>query len=698
MHTKSHPLSKAIAASFTPAIGLTLALFALPTLAEDAATDSMDTITVSASALKIETPDSQTPKSVTVIQQEDLKIHDVNKLDEAFRYSPGVVSPYGSDVDTDWLLVRGFEPSVYLDGNRLYKEGFFGWSTETYGLESVELLKGPSAIFYGDSQPGGVLNLVQKKPTDVPQGNINISGGSKDYMQLGVDVSGWASDDGSQRYRLVAMVNHKDGALDGTKNERFYIAPSYTIDFNESASLTLLTSFTKDTGVPQNGFFPVDGTYSALPDGGHIDPSTNYGEPDTDRLDQTQVSAGYLFKYDIDDVWTYKQNFNFAYKELYLRSTAAYNNDWQDSDPNTIARSTLINDGDSHSYTFDNNVTADFSTKLTDNKFMVGVDYQHHNNDWMGNGLGTPTGIIDSRHPTYDNGVPADLSASMYQNDITKEQIGTYAQFQTILAQRWVANLGARYDWLKVENTGQYEDKIDDGQFSFNTGLMYLADNGLSPYVSYSSSYYASASLDFTTNKLYLPIESKQTEVGLKYAPIWLDGYFNIAWFDIKQDNATTSVTDANGVLGTSQTDQKSQGIELEGSVYATENLKLTASYTYTNLEERDPNGGYRQASLVPENLATGWVQYDFTSIGLPDLRMGTGVRYLGSSVNSTTGDKVSDTTLWDAMASYQFTKQVQLQVNANNLLDKEYVASCSSTVCYYGEDRRITANLNYSW
>ncbi|WP_194090608.1 TonB-dependent receptor plug domain-containing protein [Vibrio hibernica] len=126
MHTKSHPLSKAIAASFTPAIGLTLALFALPTLAEDAATDSMDTITVSASALKMETPDSQTPKSVTVIQQEDLKIHDVNKLDEAFRYSPGVVSPYGSDVDTDWLLVRGFEPSVYLDGNRLYKEGFFG--------------------------------------------------------------------------------------------------------------------------------------------------------------------------------------------------------------------------------------------------------------------------------------------------------------------------------------------------------------------------------------------------------------------------------------------------------------------------------------------------------------------------------------------------------------------------------------------
>ncbi|WP_086983480.1 TonB-dependent siderophore receptor [Vibrio aphrogenes] len=704
MHFTQHPVTKAVSTIMKPVAGLSLALFALPTFAEDTSDiQNLETITVTASALKVETPIEDTPKSVTIIDREELDVHDVIKLDEAFRYSTSVVSPYGVDVDTDWLLVRGFEPSVYLDGNRLYKEGFFGWSTEPYGMESIELLKGPSAIFYGDSQPGGVLNVVQKKPTDVPQGSINISGGSNDYMQLGIDVSGWANDTGDQRYRLVAMVNRQDGALDGTENERFYIAPSYTIDFNEKATLTLLTSFTKDTGVPNNGFFPIDGTYQALPDGGYIDPTTNYGQPDTDRLDQTQVSAGYQFKYDIDDVWTYKQNFNFAYKELYLRSTSAYQNDYDpawggDSDPNTLLRSTLINDGDSHSYTFDNNLTANFITGIAENTLMVGIDYQHHNNNWMGNGLGVSTGIVDSRNPTYDNGVPADLSSSMYKNDITKEQIGTYAQLQSILASHWVANLGLRYDWVNVENTGLYADKIDDGQLSFNTGLMYLADNGLSPYVSYSSSFYTLASLDFITNKLYEPIESKQTEVGVKYSPFWLDGYVNIAWFDIQQDNATTSVVGDNGVLGTSQTDQKSQGIELEGSAFVTENLKLTASYTYTNLEEVDPNGGYRQASLVPKNLASGWVQYDFASLGLPDLRMGTGVRYLGTSVNSTTGDKISAVTLWDAMASYQFTRQLQLQMNANNLLDKEYVASCSSTVCYYGEDRRVTANLNYSW
>lgn len=667
--------------------------------AEDSnSTSQMETITVTAQALKVETPAQETPKSVAIVGESEIKEKHVQKLDEAFRYTAGFTSPYGPDNDAEWMFVRGLEPSVYLDGNRLYKEGFWAFTSEMYGLEQIELIKGPAGVMYGETYPGGVINLVQKKPTDIPQKSISFSGGSDNYLQLGVDIADWANSDGSQRYRFVAMINQQDEMLDGTENKRIYIAPSYAIDFSDSTTLTLLASFLQDDGVPQNNFKPIDGTLRALPGGEYIDPKTNYGQPNHDKFEKTQITAGYQLDHQINDTWAYKQNFNYTYIDLYLRSTSAYQ-DWQNNDGDlySLDRYTLINDGDSNSYTFDNHVAGDWYSQNIEHQLVTGFDYQYHRNKWLGNGTGSFVGKVDSVNPEY--GSAPDLTADLFDNDINKKQLGLYSQYQARIAQQWIFNVGARYDDIKVESEGKFKDKLDDNQLSFDTGLMFVADNGLSPYVSYSQSFYVISSLDFTTNKLYDPIESEQKEVGVKYTPDFLDGYINVAWFDIDQENSLITDLDGNGNPTTSQsgTQTNIKGLEIEGKVAVSENTVVTAAYTYMDATSGEGSAKQRK-SLIPEHMANTWITYDFTGVGIEGLTAGIGARYTGTTIDATENASVPAYLLWDAMANYKVNKQWDMQLNVTNLTDEEYIAGCDFGICYYGEEARVTATANYKW
>ncbi len=662
-----------------------------------------DEISITVEALKIEAKAEETPQSISTISAKDIEEKAVKKIDEAFRYSPSVVTPYGADNDAEWLFVRGFEPSIYLDGNRLYKEGFFAFTAETYGLESIELLKGPSSILYGETNPGGIINLVQKKPTDIPQASIVASAGNKNYAQLGLDVSNWVNKDGSQRYRIVAMVNQKDGELKGTESKRIYIAPSYTIDFSDNTSLTMLASYLKDNGVPQNGFFPKDGTLSALPNGEIIDYSTNYGFL-SDKFEKEQVTVGYQFNHSFNDIFTYNQNYNFTFVDLYLKSTSAYPD--YDGDPYTISRYSLINDGFTSSYTFDNNIVANWVAGSFKNRVLTGVDYQYHTNNWLGNGNGAFVGVIDPLNPTYDN-VP-DLTDTLYNNEIVKNQVGFYAQGQTIFKEKLLLNLGTRYDLIDIENTGSTTDSLQDEKLSLSTGLMYLSDSGFSPYVSYSESFYVISSMDWVTAKLYKPVESNQVEIGVKYTPAW-NGYINIAYFNIEQQNAMASTISEDGVLATSQTGKVlSRGLELEAKVKLTYDFEISASYTYANSREETqedgiPTGRYIRKSLSPYHYASAWALYDFSRIAINGLKAGAGVRYTGETIdNSTLGSenvtKVPSYLLIDMMASYRINEAWGLQFNISNLTNQVDVVGCDYGICYYGESRRMSANLKYDF
>lgn len=203
------------------------------------------------------------------VGRDELDRRAVDKYDETFRYRSGVVSqPYGSDNNADWMFLRGFsaEGSTYQDGLRLFRTGgYFWWMTEPYGLERVELLKGPSSILYGEAPPGGLVNAVSKRPTAEPQGEIELQVGNKGHRQIGIDTSGPVSGRDDMRYRVVGMVREGDGELDGTDMDRYYFAPSLAVDVSEDTTVTFLASVQKDDGVPTTGFFPAYGTVEGTP-------------------------------------------------------------------------------------------------------------------------------------------------------------------------------------------------------------------------------------------------------------------------------------------------------------------------------------------------------------------------------------------------------------------------------------------------
>lgn len=399
------------------AIALSLVFSGLGTLSLSqtaAAADDYQTIDgvgVTAQALKIDVSTQETPQSVSVISSKTLEEGNIRKLDDSMRYTPGFFSQYGADYDTDWMKMRGFSVTTLVDGHRQFSEGFFQTSVEPFGLESVEIIQGPSSSLFGDSQPGGVVNLVTKKPTKTPQHSVSISGGSNKYVQGGFDFADNATEDGTKRYRIVAMVNREDSFLDGIDKHRVYLAPSFTIDVSDRTSLTFLANYLKEKGKPNSAFFPTMGTLHAR-NGQYISPSTSYALP-TDDLDKDQVNFGWELSHEFNDNLKYKQSANFSYTDMYLNVASVYGSGdyFPTLNPQPmLPRNVLINDGIEKAVTFDNNLTYTNTSGLFDNLFQLGFDYQWFKNSW---GANTPSGLnwgtVDPFNPSIFT--PGDASA-----------------------------------------------------------------------------------------------------------------------------------------------------------------------------------------------------------------------------------------------------------------------------------------------
>ena len=690
------------------AIALSLVFSGLGTLSLSqtaAAADDYQTIDgvgVTAQALKIDVSTQETPQSVSVISSKTLEEGNIRKLDDSMRYTPGFFSQYGADYDTDWMKMRGFSVTTLIDGHRQFSEGFFQTSVEPFGLESVEIIQGPSSSLFGDSQPGGVVNLVTKKPTKTPQHSVSISGGSNKYVQGGFDFADNATEDGTKRYRIVAMVNREDSFLDGVDKHRVYLAPSFTIDVSDRTSLTFLANYLKEKGKPNSAFFPTMGTLHAR-NGQYISPSTSYALP-TDDLDKDQVNFGWELSHEFNDNLKYKQSANFSYTDMYLNVASVYgsgdyfvgNTPTLDPKP-MLSRNVLINDGIEKAVTFDNNLTYTNTSGLFDNLFQLGFDYQWFKNSW---GANTPSGLdwgtVDPFNPSIFT--PGDASAyelaDYWRN---KWQFGIYGQAQTIVNEFLLLKVGARWDKVSIDSGSDdsriiiTKDQLDDTHFSWNAGIMLLNDYGI---LANASLAYAG----FDNKYLYgltEPTNTKQIEYGLKLTPNWLDGFVNIAFFNLKQDNAMTPSLVNGAPAWTPVSVQKANGIEVQARASVFKHLTFDVSYTY--LDKTDGDDEVRTV-MTPKHMASGWVSYNFADLGLSGLTLGAGVRYIGSSVGHYVNEQVPDVTLWDAAVSYVFDKHWRIQGTITNIADKEYVQAADYGTAYYGEGRVARATLTYAW
>ena len=236
------------------------------------ATTKNDRIVVTAppnTAMKLDVPISETPRAVAVVTEKQIEERGAQKIDQALRYSSGILAtPYGPDNKAEWVTIRGFsDQSRFQNGlATLNEDGFYGQQIEPFGVERIEVLKGPASVLYGQNPPGGLVNVITKRPTRLPQGKVELEYGSNDYRHLAVDSAGPLNDDGSVLYRVVALARDTSGEVDFSKSKRFYLAPSVTF-LGENTELTVLASYMDTKSDMTNGFKLPYGTLHNTPFG-----------------------------------------------------------------------------------------------------------------------------------------------------------------------------------------------------------------------------------------------------------------------------------------------------------------------------------------------------------------------------------------------------------------------------------------------
>jgi iron complex outermembrane receptor protein len=653
----------------------------------------------SAAGTKTDTSLLETPQAISVVTREQMDQQAVQTLDQALRYVPGVTSQ-DNDLRFDQLTIRGFAADSYLDGLKLSNTTWFATPRiDPWFLERIDVLHGPASVLYGRASPGGVVDMVSKRPTDEPLHVIQFGIGNHDRYQTAFDFSGPVDDDGKWLYRVTGLGRDANTQTDHVQEQRIAIAPSLTWRPSADTELTLLTSYQKD---PEGGLFnpvPSQGSVRWNPNG-QLRTSQYLGDPDRDRFERTQVSAGYIFQHRFNSTFQFRQNLRYMQDDIdYYQSSVT-----GPLAPNlrNVPIWANVNREMLRQLALDNQMQADFDTGPVKHTALVGFDYQrliqqiHRGGQLFANG-------VDMYNPDYSAipRVPVTVDQTTGQT-----QLGAYAQDQLKLG-RWGLLVGARQDWVKTDDQQKSaisglttaSSTTSDQAFTWRGGANYTFDNGVAPYVSYTQSFQPTAGTTFDGSP-FIPTRGKQYEVGVKYQPTGTNSLYTIAVYDLRQKNALTPDPDHVG-RGVQTGEIRSRGIELEGRTELTPNLNLITAYSYIDqkiLKANDASQG-KHPVAVPVQTASAWADYTIHGGDLNGLGFGAGLRYLGKSYGSSDNAFVlPDALLVDTGVHYRIDKW-RFAVNASNLFDKRYAAYCSSTsLCYWGASRAVLATAQYQW
>ena len=675
--------------------------------------------TRTAAGSKTDTPIVEAPRSMSVITRQQLDDRQVLNLNDALRYTAGVQSSgYGSDSRADWLRVRGFDPTQFLDGLPLPKGSFSNPKVEPWNLERITVLRGPASSVYGQTPPGGMLDMVSRRPQAESVNQIEAQVGSNEHKQINFDSTGKIDDEGRFLYRVSGVVRDSNSPIDHIPDKRYNLAPSLTWNIDEDTKLTFISQYTRDDTGITGQFLPLQGTKLDSP-AGKISHHKNLGEPDWDFYDRTYYALGYAFEHRLNDTWQFRQNLRYTKSDLAFQAVNVGTINTVDADGNVNREAGIVNE-DISQFAVDNNFQADFQTGAISHTLLLGLDHQRSNTNyqWLyggsyvydsnGNVIGNNVPPINVGNPVY-GGDMSNVSYFALQDFSQKtRQTGVYIQDQMAL-DNWRLTLGGREDWVhtgtvfhnKADATSTQRDKA----FSGNVGLSYVFDNGITPYISYTESFQPAMGANVDSAQSFDPTEGRQYEVGVKYQPVGSQTLLTAAVYDLTQENVRVTEGSITRQVGELQV----RGLELEASTQLTDNLKAIASYTYTDTEITKglaSEKGNRMA-LIPRNQATLWADYTWHSGPLDGFGIGGGVRYVGDTYGNTANTEiahVSSYTVYDASVHYDLgrldnsMKGLSVAVEAKNLFNKDYLSNCDGYWCYYGDERNVVASVNYKF
>ncbi|HFE1568516.1 TPA: ferrichrome porin FhuA [Escherichia coli] len=682
----------------------------------------------SATGTKTDTPIQKVPQSISVVTAEEMALHQPKSVKEALSYTPGVaVGTRGASNTYDYLIIRGFaadgqSQNNYLNGLKMQGNFYNDAVIDPYMLERAEIMRGPVSVLYGKSSPGGLLNMVSKRPTTEPLKEVQFKAGTDSLFQTGFDFSDALDDDGVYSYRLTGLARSANAQQKGAEEQRYAIAPAFTWRPNDKTNFTFLSYFQNEPETGYYGWLPKEGTVEPLPNGKRLPTDFNEGAKNN-TYSRNEKMIGYSFDHEFNDTFTVRQNLRFAQNKVSQKSVYGYgmcSDPLYSSNPSsspcanvpqsqwghTLTRQYVIDNEKLENFSVDTQLQSKFATGSVDHTLLTGVDFMRMRNDidsWFGYaGSVAPSDIYNLDRSDFDFGAHPNPSGP-YRVLLKQKQTGLYVQDQA----QWdkvLVTLGGRYDWADQSSFNRdYGNKSerDDKEFTWRGGVNYLFDNGVTPYFSYSESFEPASQTD-ANGDLFAPSKGKQYEVGVKYVPEDRPIVVTGALYQLTKTN--NLMADPNGSLFSVEgCEIRARGVELEAKAALSASVNLVGSYTYTDAEyTTDTNYKGNTPAQVPKHMASLWADYTFFDGPLSGLTLGTGGRYTGSSYGDPANSfKVGSYTVVDALVRYDLARVgmagSNVALHVNNLFDREYVASCFNTYgCFWGAERQVVATATF--
>ena len=662
-------------------------------------------------ATKTSLTPEETPQAINVIDGELLKERGAQSLNEALRYTPGVVTETKGGAVTmyDTFTIRGFSVSQsYYDG--LILQQLNGWNLQPQidpiALQQVEVFKGPTSVLYGSMPPGGMVNMIAKAPQKESSTDFGFKLGTSNLQEVSIDSVGQIGDS-NVSYRFVGLARKKDGQVDTTEEERYLIAPSITWDITEKTSLNLNVYYQNDpemgmnSAIPSSGsvFNNVNGTTSA---------STFVGDENWSTFEREVLMLGYKVNHEFNDNWSFLQNARYAKADLYQENTYHYAS--YDETTGDLDRYIYSTDESSETYAIDNQLLGLVEIGGLKHNILLGIDYRQLKGDSAYDYYGTTSQFGDFNIFNPDNNLIDRSSLSSlatYNDEVTVRQLGGYFQDQ-VRINNLVLIAGGRLDTYRSKS--DYNGSIteaDETEFSYRVGALYEFDNGLSPFVNYATSFEPVAGQsDF--GEAFVAETGEQIEVGLKYNSLDYSKSATASLFQIVKSNVVISDPTSADYQGQLQVGEvRSRGLELEGTWMINNNLDIAASYTYIDMEiTKDSENGLEGTTpiYVPKHAANLWANYNFDNPFLQGTRLSAGVRYVGEMQMDATNTQgmVPDYVIADLSIGYDLGNAssslagIQVNLTANNVFDTESFACYDSDNCWYGAERTVELAVNF--
>ncbi|MEZ8151962.1 TonB-dependent siderophore receptor [Vibrio splendidus] len=699
-----------------------LTAFSAQAFAEDTATSAdsnVETITVMGKAYRNTATKSalepeETPQGITVIDEEQLEQRGVKSLNQALRYAPGVVTEQkGASVTMyDTFSIRGFSNNQsYYDG--LILPFLTGWNLQPQidpiAIQQVEVFKGPTSVLYGSMPPGGMVNMIAKAPQEDGSTKVGVSTGSRNLMEASIDTSGQLGDSDFS-YRLVALARKQDSQVDNAEEERYVIAPSLDWQVSDRTLINFNLYYQNDPSMGTNSAMPLEVLKAS-------DPSVSMGDKNWSTFEREVLMLGYKINHQINDNWTFLQNARYSDASLYQENTYHRGTNFNAA-TGSLIRNVYSTDEDSQSFVIDNQVSGRVEISGLEHNLLFGVDYLKLTGDSLYKEFDANSsfGDFNAYNPNNDLLDKSQLQENYREShDITTEQLGLYFQDQ-VRYDALVLLAGGRYDMFKAsdDKTSTYPssdgtEKADHNQFSYRVGALYELDNGISPFVSYATSFEPAAGTDINGNSLK-PQLGEQVELGIKYLSPDMSQQVTASYFHItKKDSIAADPSDPTYRSKIQLGEVRSQGVEVEGRWFVTEDWDVNASYTYVDMEvteDANPDLEGTTPIYVPTHAANLWSNYYVYGGALSGTRFSAGARYMGEMEMDATNTqgKVPSYTVVDLSVGYDLGEASETLSGAtanllvNNLFNEEYYTCYDQSNCWFGAEQSVELSVNYEF